>query len=143
MSFFTTALAALASPAAPAPAPAPAPAAPAAAAAIPTMPALPPKPTRRLIQLAALVPVRVPVLRKAGTDPNLARPSNAEALFGHIVGQIAAPACSHCRGGHGPWTECVVVGDHFRGACTNCQFGSEAGRCSFRKSLASPICKAC
>ena len=94
-------------------------------------PPLPARPTGNTVRLAALPPLRVPVLRPGRTS-NPARPSNLEAEFGQATGQVRVPRCTHCAGGSGVWTECVVVAGFFGGSCANCHYGSEGGRCSFR-----------
>jgi hypothetical protein len=94
-------------------------------------PPLPVRPTGNTVRLAALPPLRVPVLRPGRTS-NPARPSNLEAEFGQATGQVRVPGCTHCVGGSGVWTECVVVAGFFGGSCANCHYGSEGGRCSFR-----------
>jgi hypothetical protein len=105
----------------------PAPAGPALLA----LPPLPAHPTRAMTALSLLAPRRVPVLRPGRTtNPN--RPANLEAELGHITGQVRASKCTHCAGGSGVWTECVVVAGFLTGSCTNYHYGSEGARCSFR-----------
>jgi hypothetical protein len=94
-------------------------------------PPLPARPTGTMVRLAALPPLRVPVLRPGRTS-NPARPSNLEAEFGQATGQVRVARCTHCAGGSGVWTECVVVAGFFGGSCANCHYGSEGARCSFR-----------
>jgi hypothetical protein len=57
-----------------------------------------------------------------------------EAIVGQMVGQVSVPACTHCTGGHGPWTLYVIVPGRFRDSCANCHFGSQGRRCSLRTS---------
>lgn len=87
-----------------------------------------------MTRLAALPPLRAPALR-AGRTTNPARPSNLEAEIGQMVGQVQPLGCTHCVGGSGTWTQCVVVPGFFGGSCANCHYGSEGSRCSFRKYL--------
>jgi hypothetical protein len=98
----------------------------------PALPALPPHPTRAMAALSLLAPRRVPVLRP-GRTTNPARPANLEAKLGQFTGQVHASGCTHCAGGSGVWTVCVVVAGFFGGSCANCHYGSEGARCSLRK----------
>jgi hypothetical protein len=98
----------------------------------PALPALPARPTRTMASLALLAVRRVPVLRP-GRTTNPARPANLEAELGQFTGQVHAAGCTHCAGGSGVWTVCVVVAGFFGGSCANCHYGSEGARCSLRK----------
>jgi hypothetical protein len=104
--------------------------------ALPALPALPSHPTRIMAALSLLAVVRAPVLRPNRTT-NPARPTNLEAELGQLTGQVQVPMCTHCVGGSGPWTECVVVAGFFLGSCANCHYGSEGHRCSLRMLLVS------
>ena len=99
----------------------------------PALPALPPRPTRAMLSLSLLAPRRVPVLRPGRTTNRAARPANLEAELGQFTGQVHASGCTHCAGGSGTWTVCVVVAGFFGGSCANCHYGSEGARCSLRK----------
>jgi hypothetical protein len=107
---------------------------PAAAAAAPALPPLPANPTRAMVALSLLAARRVPVLRP-GRTTNPRRPANLEAELGQFTGQVHASGCTHCAGGAGVWTVCVVVAGFFGGSCANCHYGSEGARCSLRKYL--------
>lgn len=99
----------------------------------PALPALPPQPTRAMAALALLCPVRVPALR-AGRTVNRARPANLEAELAQFTGQVHASGCTHCAGGSGVWSACVVAPGFFGGSCANCHYGSEGSRCSLRRA---------
>lgn len=52
---------------------------------------------------------------------------------------VTGPACSQCVRGFGPFQACTQVHDQqgnllFNGSCTNCMFGGQGVRCSFRES---------
>ena len=96
------------------------------------LPPLRPNPTRALTELHVLPAHRTPVLRP-GRGITYNKSQNAEAEIGQYVGQLAGRPCTHCAGGSGCWTECVVVAGFFRGSCCNCHYASEGSRCSFRK----------
>ncbi|KAH6665181.1 hypothetical protein B0J14DRAFT_236465 [Halenospora varia] len=115
----------------------PTPAAAAAAPApAPALPALPSHPTRAMTALSLLAAQRTPVLRP-GRTTNPARPANLEAELGQVTGQVSVPGCTHCAGGSGVWTVCVVVAGFFGGSCCNCHYGSEGARCSLRAPAAA------
>lgn len=109
-------------------------AAPAPAPALPALPALPSHTTRAMTALSLLAAQRTPVLRP-GRTTNPARPANLEAELGQVTGQVSVPGCTHCAGGSGVWTVCVVVAGFFGGSCCNCHYGSEGARCSLRTYL--------
>jgi len=96
------------------------------------MPPLPLTRTAATTALLALPLLRAPVPRP-GRTPHTDRPSNLEAWIGQVTGQIQTPGCGHCVGGSGQWLHCVTVAGYFGGSCSNCHYGSEGARCSFRK----------
>ncbi|KAJ6015274.1 hypothetical protein N7540_009865 [Penicillium herquei] len=49
-----------------------------------------------------------------------------------VVGIIPVEECDHCKRGHGPWTECVVLsGPDNTPVCANCMWFGHSDRCSF------------
>jgi hypothetical protein len=99
-----------------------------------SFPPLPPATTRAATALLLLAPVRVPGLRAGRTVNPAARASNLEAVLVQHTGQTVS-GCTHCAGGSGPWVDCVVAPGFLSGSCANCHYGSEGGRCSFRKFI--------
>lgn len=47
-------------------------------------------------------------------------------------GIINDNSCNHCKAGRGRFTDCIVLGNWFQGACANCVFTSKGNRCSSR-----------
>jgi hypothetical protein len=104
-------------------------------------PALPAHPTAVMVALAAMPTVRNPVLRP-NRSANTGRPSNMEALLGHMVGEEEATGCKHCTRARpaGVWAACVTVNGYFGGSCANCHYNNEGIRCSLRKFTSCFLC---
>jgi hypothetical protein len=66
----------------------------------PPLPPLPARPTRAIVALSRLPPLRVPALRP-GRTINRARPANLKAELGQIVGQVCATKCIYYTSGSG------------------------------------------
>lgn len=92
---------------------------------------LPTKPTKYMCELITQPRVRE-VLLRPGKVLQMNRTTNQDAILGFTRGQKAKPACTSCKTGFGPCTECIVVPNMFKGSCTNCHYGSDGARCSFR-----------
>lgn len=101
---------------------------------------LPTKPTKYMSELIAQPRVRGVFLRP-GKVLKINRKPNQDAALGFTRGEKAEPACTSCKTGCGPFTECIVVPNMYKGSCTNCHYGSEGVRCSFRFSKYSKVDK--
>jgi hypothetical protein len=75
--------------------------------------------------------LREPTLRQ-GAAIKWHRMVNREAVLGQSRGLVAEAPCQHCVGGHGPFTECVVLPGRMGGSCCNCHYNSSGVRCSLR-----------
>lgn len=71
-------------------------------------------------------------LREGHKHTKLERSEEQAAVYAQTVGQVANPACEHCKRGHGPWTLCITVPGFYKGSCANCAYSSSGNRCSFR-----------
>ena len=69
--------------------------------------------------------------RPTRTHLNLTNKKNHEAALGQTRGKVANPPCINCSRSNGPFTECVTIDGHFAGACCNCHYSSQSGKCSF------------
>lgn len=89
--------------------------------------------TRSITTLLAM-----PRKRNLQTQPNRSinfnRPVNEEAALGHTRGEVQDPGCLTCENGNGIFTKCVTVRGLWKGSCSNCQYNSEAARCTLRRT---------
>ena len=92
---------------------------------------LPDKPTKYMTELIQKPRIRGVLLRH-GKTLQFNRTTNKDAILAFTRGEVAVPACTSCEAGAGPFTECIIVQDMFKGSCSNCHYGSEGARCSFR-----------
>ena len=92
---------------------------------------LPDKPTKYMTELIQQPRVRGVLLRHSKTL-QFNRTTNRDAILAFTRGEVAEPACTTCEAGAGPFTQCVIISEMFKGSCTNCHYGSEGARCSFR-----------
>ena len=101
---------------------------------------LPTKPTKYMSQLITQPRVRGIYLRP-GKVLQMNRNTNQDAALGFTRGKKAELSCTSCKTGFGPFTECIVVPNMYKGSCTNCHYGSDGARCSFRSSKYSMVYK--
>ncbi|PGG94980.1 hypothetical protein GX51_08331 [Blastomyces parvus] len=99
-------------------------------------------------ELAKREPERV--LRWRMTDEGIITPraidpkggANRDVAILQTRGELAVRECSHCAGGNGPFSECVVAPEDAagqqqgHGACANCQWGNKGARCSLNRKQA-------
>lgn len=57
------------------------------------------------------------------------------ATLGQMRGSEPEKSCEQCIIGRGRFAKCLVLENHFLGACTNCKFGQRGEKCSFRTRL--------
>lgn len=92
---------------------------------------LPDKPTKYMTELIGKPRIRGVFLRH-GKFLQFSRSTNKDAILAFTRGEVAESPCTSCDGGAGPFTLCVTVTDMLKGSCSNCYYGSEGARCSFR-----------
>jgi len=91
-------------------------------------------PTRAIVALSRLPPLRVLILQTSRTI-NCARPTNLEAELSQITSQVRAIICIYCASGSGIWVLCVVVASFFSKSYFNCYYSSKGACYSFCKYL--------
>lgn len=58
--------------------------------------------------------------------------ANREAVLVQGRGLLTEAPCNHCRDGHGPFVDCVVLPGQLGGSCASCHYNKCGARCSFR-----------
>ena len=92
---------------------------------------LPDKPTKYMSELIQK-PRKRRVLLRHDKTLQFNRTTNKDAILAFTRGEVAVPSYTSCEAGAGPFTECINVKDMFKRSCSNCHYGSEGARCSFR-----------
>ena len=89
---------------------------------------LPTKPNKYMSELITQPRVRAVSLRP-GKVLQMNRTTNQDAILVFTGGQKGEPACTSCKTGFGPCTECIVVPNMFKGSYTNYHYGSDGAGC--------------
>jgi hypothetical protein len=91
-------------------------------------------PTRAIVALSRLPPLRVPILQTSYTI-NYAWPINLKAELSQITSQVYIIICTYYTSKSGIWVLYVVIASFFNRSYFNCYYSNKGTRYSFYKYL--------